>query len=285
MSTVALVRPGTAKPQVYRYALYWLTVESEIEIPEAAPVGDWDAGPVVHVRFGKVPERLEGGATVMQIAQVLDKCCLVRVPRVCAFLIENGSNITVEAESDASWEFLKAFLLGTALPVLLMQLGEIPLHVSAVLAPDGAVAFTGPSGSGKSTRAAKLHTQNNWPLVSDDVAVVKVIGNKAIIYSGVRRVRLWNDSIEMLGLKHIPNFPDHARAEKFQLDVSEKFVQSPVLLASVTRIKQSYITGGTEGLKTFDALTTAVHRPEFAIKILSTDHILNWLVGLAGILK
>ncbi|EWG98231.1 hypothetical protein [Halomonas sp. BC04] len=92
------------------------------------------------------------------------------------------------------------YLLGTALGALLHQRHWFPLHVSALATPSGAWAFTGESGAGKSTLAAWLHHHCGWPLISDDVAVVKPGEMIPRLHPGPPRLKLWQDALAMLGI-------------------------------------------------------------------------------------
>jgi hypothetical protein len=67
---------------------------------------------------------------------------------------------------------LAELALGPALLVTLALRDAFCLHASAVLLPQGAVAFAGDSGSGKSTLAAELHACG-LSRVADDLLLVR----------------------------------------------------------------------------------------------------------------
>lgn len=79
---------------------------------------------------------------------------------------------------------VRQYLLGMSLGVLLYQRDWLPMHVSALHTPTGVWAFTGHSGAGKSTLGAWLHYTQGWPMISDDVAVIKPEDSQAYLYPG-----------------------------------------------------------------------------------------------------
>jgi len=88
-------------------------------------------------------------------------------------------------------------LLDQVIPLIINLKGDEALHVSAILTPQGVVAFAGPTGSGKSTLAGTL-LKIGYPFVSDDclALVEKDKGIYAIpAYPGLR---LWKDSLSCL---------------------------------------------------------------------------------------
>jgi hypothetical protein len=84
--------------------------------------------------------------------------------------------------------------------VLCHQRGITPLHASAIDVADGCVAFVGGSGAGKSTLAAALAARGHQ-VVADDVCFLR-LGERGEVqaWPGVVRMRLWQDSMAVLGL-------------------------------------------------------------------------------------
>jgi hypothetical protein len=74
----------------------------------------------------------------------------------------------------------------------------LPLHASAVAVAGGAVAFVGPSGAGKSTLAAGL-SKAGFPVLCDDLCPVAFEAGRPVVRPGVARLKLWPDSLELVG--------------------------------------------------------------------------------------
>lgn len=248
------------------YAINWLTVRSEIELPEAALPGDWDAGPEVTVRVGEIPDILRNGKPRKHWLSVLDDQTIFVIPGVGGYCIDDGERITVSPEPKSEMSNVRTFLLGAAFAALLHQRGALLLHISAVETPEGAIAFTGPSGAGKSTMAARLHLEHGWPIVCDDSAVVKVVDGQPMIYSGVRRLRLWKDAIERLDVDAKGAERDRIFRDKYQLTMKDRFVAQPVTLTRLDTIGDVSGERTQSGLDKVATILRAVHRPELLTK-------------------
>jgi hypothetical protein len=255
--------------QTWGYALYWLNVNSEIELPEAAPLGAWDAGPTVLVRLGTMPSVLRNGKPRSSWISLLPDQCIFDIPGVASYCIEDGEKITVSPVANADPSEVRTFLLGAAFASLLHQKGYLVLHVSAIETPQGTVAFTGPSGAGKSTMVAKLHVKYGWKIVADDAAVVRFVNGIPMIYSGIRRLRLWRDAIQRLKLDLSGAERDRLFEDKFQLRLREHFTSLPTRLhrleylqADHQLVSQENLTGAGK----VRALLEAIHRKELLLK-------------------
>jgi hypothetical protein len=88
-------------------------------------------------------------------------------------------------------EALLAYLLVDALSFSMVRLGWEPLHATAVLMPEGVVAFAGESGSGKSTLAA-LFVQAGAKLLTDDMLILtRALGGNWLAQPGPPRLKLY----------------------------------------------------------------------------------------------
>ncbi|NJL81867.1 MAG: hypothetical protein HC890_00665 [Chloroflexaceae bacterium] len=119
---------------------------------------------------------------------------------------EKGIEFVCDRQGMALWgdwcpsltlEDAALYLLGPVMGFLVRRRGRICLHASAVAVGDRALALVGPSGSGKSTTAAAL-TQQGYPAVSDDVLPLVERDNGFLAVPGYPRLRLWEDSVEVL---------------------------------------------------------------------------------------
>ena len=116
---------------------------------------------------------------------------------------------------------IRLFLLGTAWAALCYQRGIFLLHAGSIKVGDAAVAFCGNSGAGKSSLVASCSAQGYSPL-SDDLCRFDIPGHGLPrIYPSISRLKLWNDTLQALGLSSTGLKRDHFRLEKFHLPLFE----------------------------------------------------------------
>lgn len=251
----------------FSYSLFGLVVHSDLELPELArfdPGAPENLMPAeVEILLGSVPLTLSGSQVVEGVLEFTKSACLHFFPGLARFLVEDGCKISIEMETDAPPDDVRLYLLGSVFATLLHQRKLIPLHVSAVVTPKGIVAFTGDSGAGKSTIAALLHKQTNWPMISDDVAVLRPSDEMPTLYGGMLRIKLWKDAIGLLKIDQAKTFRDAVRFEKYHLRAPEQFAQQPLELAALIELQQGDANrlqplGGAE---TFELVMNSIYRP------------------------
>ena len=152
------------------YRVSGLSVASEIDLPGLI-AGTPELAPQVTIRRGPVPESLPATTASGPTWLIAGKQFLFRIPDIARFLLNDGSEIVVAPESEASVTDIPIFILGTMFGILLHQREQIVLHASAVRVNGKAVLFCGSSGAGKSTLAAAL-AQRGYLLVTDDFSTV-----------------------------------------------------------------------------------------------------------------
>lgn len=114
------------------------------------------------------------------------------------FLVDaTGSTVWGNQPGGGSFDTLCMFLLGPVLGFVLQLRGFTSLHASSVVIGDSVVAFLGDCGAGKSTLAAAF-AERGYPIVSDDVLVLRQSAGKFLVQHGYPRVRLWPASAQML---------------------------------------------------------------------------------------
>ncbi len=176
------------------YRLFDLVLSSAIALPELVA---WPAteGCDVDIRFGSVaplPGRSIAGLRIGSEGPVLE------VPGVGRYLITEGRSVVIDAAPDAGEANIRLFLLGSAMSVVLLQRGILPLHANAVVVGGSAFAFLGPSGAGKSTLALAFHDRG-YLVLADDVCAIATGPAGFSVTPGVPRIRLWRDAIERTG--------------------------------------------------------------------------------------
>ncbi len=148
-----------------------------------------------------LPDQLEGAEQVGQYMQIRPGAMLLRVPEVGAFLAEDGTTVRVAPVAGADPGAVDMYLHGAARAAILHQRGDLPLHASCLLPPDGlaCIAVCGFSGAGKSTLAAEMH-RRGWMVLADDSTRVSPRDGKPFAWPSHRGIKLWQDACERLEL-------------------------------------------------------------------------------------
>lgn len=253
------------------YWVYGFALKSDFELPELREITreEAEAGPppMVEIVKGPVPDALPGERRLAPWLAHAEGRWLVSIPDVGRLLVEAGRRVVVHKMPDALESDLRTYLLGTGLGALAHQRGLVPLHVSALLGPAGAIAFTGPSGAGKSTAVATLSREFGWPVISDDVAVLSVDDGRVTVEGGVRRLRLWSDALDRLNIPKEGLVRDTHRHDKFLLHPQDHFVSGRHPLMLLYEIAPSHgheCPVDVHGAERFAMLMNAVYRPMIA---------------------
>jgi len=138
-----------------------------------------------------------GGELWLSVAK-MDGGYLLRFNELSDFFMsKSGHEITCMPRLGLPSETLQHLLLDQVIPLVINLKGGEALHASAVLTPQGVVAFAGLTGSGKSTVAGSF-LQSGYPLLSDDC--VPLVEQNQDIYAipAYPGLRLWEDSLECL---------------------------------------------------------------------------------------
>jgi hypothetical protein len=182
-----------------------------------------------------LPERLEDAVGLAAFWQARHGTLLLRVPHVAAYRVTNGDTIEVCPIEGADPAAVDLYLYGAARAALLHQRGELPLHASALVPPNGdrAIALCGPSGAGKSTLALEL-CRRGWSLVADDTTRVQWEDGKPMAWPSHRTVKLWNDTCDTFGIPVTGLRRVRDDMNKFYFDVPAH--PKPVLLGTIIEL-------------------------------------------------
>jgi hypothetical protein len=265
----------------HHYALFGLTVRSDIALPVAAAPAGAPADVEIAYRTVDLPDGYSGG-----YAQV-DGGTLLSVEKVGRFLIRDGSQILVEPDPAASDRNLRLFLLGSAFGALLHQRGLMPLHANAVVLDGHAFAFCGHSGAGKSTMAAWFHDRGH-PILADDVCVLGFgAGGTPLAYPGVPRLRLWREALEEFGRSANDYQRSFDDMDKYDVPIAAGTGAGPVPLAGVyllAKAEDGAPAGTIErltGIAAVEALVANTYRGFYLEAIGGTGAHLATCVALA----
>ena len=206
--------PMFITPRPETYSLYGLTLRSatplpclsveqtsefpDIELLECDPAGILQACSEVRISF-----REEG---FWQYSLFADGSTHISWKEHFEFVVLAGAKRVLWRKlREVSDEVFFTYLLSQVLSYCLLARGFEPLHGTAIVAGEKAIAFLGDSGAGKSTLAATF-LQQGYPLLTDDVLAVEFMGEGVWAWPGIARVKLNPDSADAVfwGRRSIP---------------------------------------------------------------------------------
>src|SRR5262249_15929080 len=124
-------------------------------------------------------------------ASLPDGTTYVRWDRVGEILVaSDGRSITCRRAEGSSAESFQVSMLGQGLSFAPGKQGFEPLHATAVVVGDQAVAFLGESGHGKSSLAA-CFLEAGHRLLTDDLLLLQEAHGRIIAYPGPPRIKLF----------------------------------------------------------------------------------------------
>lgn len=247
----------------FRYFLYGIEIESDIELPEVRAAGGSRA-PDVRIRI--VPGELAMPANMDQREYKVEGSrnrLWLHVPDVARFVVTDGAEIQVDPESGADASTIRLFLLGSALGGLLYQRGLLLLHGNAVRVDDACAICVGPTGVGKSSLAGAFF-KRGFQLLSDDVVPIRTDG---VVVPGFPRIKLWQDAADRLeiatdGLRRVR--PD---LDKYDIPIGDGFCTDPLPVRWIYALAKSSRPGihiePREGIKRIPPLISNTYRPQY----------------------
>jgi len=250
-----------------KYNLYGLRICSDFDLPEvlgsvAANAGD-EGVCDISIERGSAPKDLKNSRVYGGFMHVVKDRCLYRFPDIASFLVEEGTRILVDPCPRVDPTEMRAFLFGSVMGTALHQRGLVPFHVSAVETPRGVVAFTGDAGAGKSTMAGEINHLTGWPIVTDDVAVLREVENEIVLSAGLGRLKLWKDAVLRLELDHRDYDRDSYREDKFHVVSEELFTTDAKPLSFLVMLKWGAGPDirKLERVDAFAVVMNAIYRP------------------------
>ncbi|WP_416137120.1 hypothetical protein ACM26W_11440 [Halomonas sp. HK25] len=284
------LRPSAAIPYRY-YTTYGLRIGSQLALPELDTLPP-DTDPDILIQVGELEDQLEAAQVISPWLQCSSNRCQFLLDHIARYRVEQGNGIRIDRRlipacgSRVDEGDLRVYLLGSALGALLHQRHWLPLHISAVQTPAGVWGFTGDSGAGKSTLAAWLHYRHGWKMVSDDVGVIKPEEANATLYPGPRRLKLWKDALERLGIDRQGLVRDLTRTEKFHLNRHQGFTHTSeplralVMLERVPADEKASIEL-VEGVEAFRIVMSALYLPEWGQRFNGPARLMEYGTDLA----
>jgi hypothetical protein len=227
------------------YQIYDVHLASDLPFPELPAASGSDVDVRVHIRGERLPAKDDTNLSLMHESRGRfegrplfqayrhDAGHLLRYADTGDFEIPgHGREIVCYPVPGAAVEDIRACVLGPALAVRFHLLGSPVLHASAAVIDGRAAAFVDWSGGGKSTTAAAF-LQLGYPLLTDDVLVLRESGGVFYATPGYPVVRLRPEAIASL-IGAPDQFPRvRPRREKRWVPVRHAFHAASCRLAAI----------------------------------------------------
>jgi len=262
---------------MYQYILCGLKVESDLAFPELTP---WE-GPREHpfdieFRLGRVEQLWEPDEKGVKFEASGPDKIIFHIENRGRILIENGRRVVFDAFAGVEGDRLRIEFIGTTQSMLWYQRGYLPLHASALLVDDRAIAVGARSHSGKSVLAAAL-TKRACPLVADDMMVVDWSRKVPVVLPGYQKLRLWKDACEQLDLMGDTIAKAHFIRDKFVLATAGSSPETPVPLTDLfilSGLRQESFSGQPLGpVQAVQHLLAATHMLDAACALGRQEQI------------
>ena len=269
----------------YQYISCGLTIASEIAIPglpSIAPATQPDlvvsvrdralSSDVRRVRYIS-PERVPDGSAQLTVWTDSRGAHCFRYHDGTEFLIDHtGTRVEVHWEQPLIDADASVYLVGPVLGFVMRLRGIVPLHASAVMIGESAVAFVGDAWMGKSTTAAAFASLGH-AVLSDDLLPIAEWNGTILAYPSHPRLTMWPDAAKMFGgAEDLPPLTPTYDKRYLALQGGRDFQPAPVPLEVI------YVLGarGTDATMRIDPM-----RPQDALMMLVRNTYGNYLLDAA----
>ena len=178
----------------YKYFLYGLNVESEIEIEEAYKQ-DFDTEPDVRIVIGEVPDQvkeLDSYKNNEFFFATSSNGLVFRIPGTGEYWATKDK-ITVKPFEGAAHSYVKCFILGSSFGYCMLLRKQVVMHGGAVSRYGKGIIVTGESGAGKSTVTDSL-LSDGYQFIADDVCALTENDGKSHINMAYPQQKLCRDA-------------------------------------------------------------------------------------------
>lgn len=240
----------------YHYKAFGLVFSSTTEIPSLeSALADPSAPVDVEIVEERVYVPNETVAIDEMRVAVRDGDLYLRMEESGSFRVSGGNRISIEPEPGVPFDQVTIYLLGSVFGALLHQRGLLPIHCNAIEHDGRAFLFCGDSGAGKSTLAAYFKDRG-FRLLTDDVCALRLEPDALVALPGIARLKLWRESLELLGrspegLRQLP-----WKVEKYEVPVLADALADPLPVGGIYHLRDA-ADGREHGIHRLSGLTAA----------------------------
>ncbi|WP_146876649.1 hypothetical protein [Halovibrio variabilis] len=134
--------------------------------------------------------------------------------------------------------------------------------------------------------SAWLHYSQQWPLITDDVAVIKPDEAEPLLHPGPARAKLWRDALKALGIETEGLVRDLMRADKFHIMMNKGARYDAHCLNALVQLERA--DEGEEaslkklsGIEAFKTVMGALYRPELGSQFNTDKQLMQEGIRLA----
>lgn len=215
------------------YIAFGLHISSAFQLPELKQIRYENCEPDLIIKKEDLSSLWLEYVKTDAYYYIKENFCMVRVPGVAIFKIEDGEVISFSPIDGSNDDQIRLYLLGTCLGVALLQRKMLPIHGSCIGIDGRCYAFVGDSGVGKSTLASAFISRGFQLLTDDVVAVTLSKDNIPLVIPSYPQQKLWLESLNQFGRESNQYKPIYDRETKFAIPVTERFVDEPMPLAGI----------------------------------------------------
>lgn len=277
---------------IYKYYLYGMYVESEIEIEEAYSV-EFENEPEVKITLGQMPEEVnkmyEGrGKDESFLATSVDEL-VFRIPNVAEYWVTKDK-ITVNKFEEAKLSDVKCFILGSCFGYCMLLRKKVVMHGGGISKNGKGLIITGESGAGKSTVTDAL-IGTGYQFIADDVCALSEIDERVHIDMAYPQQKLCRDAAVNKGYDLSELIYINEDRDKFAIRLKDGFLKDgadfdylfEIVVSEENELSYKKVTGheklmlllrnvyrGEDGFKTWGVPTDYMQK---CLKIASTVNI------------
>lgn len=214
---------------VFYYKLYGINIESQIELKYL--VKGEKSNDDVKIRYGEPPKEVYDLMAKGCNGYCTTSVMWFNIKNVAIYYVCDGKNVIVKPYDDADKENIRAYLLGTALGMILLQRNIVAIHGATILVNDKAITIVGDTGAGKSTLSSALRLKG-YPFMADDVSALE---GKYVNYSyplqKLCKDAMYKFDYDVNSFKHINDDRD-----KYIIPVENKFIMEKNELKAIFQL-------------------------------------------------
>lgn len=215
---------------MYKYKIYSLVMESDVEFPQLLPAED-DAESDFKVAEGELGEHITDRSDDKKYLISKEYGWLINSS--VFFEVKAGKEIIYNIRPAGNYMKLRNYILGFGLSMLALQRGKQAIHCSVVRDDEGAVLIAGESGAGKSTLTDKLLSKG-YKFMADDMAYADVNETgQAVVYPAFPYRKLCRNVVLEKGYNMDELIYVNEEKDKFLVPYKGEFTSEPAKIKKI----------------------------------------------------